>query len=242
MSDFESLSGAAPCARRIGRWLANTALFGGLGDAEIGRLAACAARLEIGRGALIFRAGEQCQGLYLVVSGQVKLCLGSADGHEKVVEIVHPGQSFGMAVVFTGAPYVATSQALSDCTLLFLPKQAVLDEIARAPAFSQRMLAVLARRVQHFIADIEAYSLHTGRMRVIGYLLGDEQARHCAPGPGGALSLRLAQSKGTVASRLNLTQEHFSRILHQLSEAGLIRVDKRTIHIPNVDRLRAATS
>jgi CRP-like cAMP-binding protein len=46
-------------------------------------------------------------------------------------------------------------------------------------------------------------------------------------------------SKAIVASRLNLTPEHFSRILHELSERGLIRVDGRDVHIDDVARLRA---
>jgi len=36
----------------------------------------------------------------------------------------------------------------------------------------------------------------------------------------------------------HLTQEHFSRILHELSEKNLIAVDGRKIHIANVDELR----
>ena len=43
---------------------------------------------------------------------------------------------------------------------------------------------------------------------------------------------------GTIASRLNLTQEHFSRILSELTGAGLIQVEGRTIHIPDIGRLR----
>ena len=44
--------------------------------------------------------------------------------------------------------------------------------------------------------------------------------------------------QSTIASRLNLTPEHFSRILHELSEAGLIRVEGRTVHIPDVGNLQ----
>ena len=58
----------------------------------------------------------------------------------------------------------------------------------------------------------------------------------------GPVSLRLPSSKGTMASRLNLTAEHFPRVLHQLSEAGLIRIEKRVIHIPDIQRLRASAS
>ena len=53
------------------------------------------------------------------------------------------------------------------------------------------------------------------------------------------LTVTLPTNKGIIASRLNLTQEHFSRILHELTELGLIVVEGRKIHIPDIDRLRA---
>jgi CRP-like cAMP-binding protein len=87
------------------------------------------------------------------------------------------------------------------------------------------------------MADVESYSLRSGRERVIGYLLREEERE----GEGvaeGQVSLRLPTSKGTIASRLNLTQEHFSRILHELTNSGLIQVEGRTIHIPDIGKLR----
>jgi CRP-like cAMP-binding protein len=53
-----------------------------------------------------------------------------------------------------------------------------------------------------------------------------------------SITITLPTNKGVIASRLNLTQEHFSRILHELSENGLIVVEGRKIHIPDVDKLR----
>jgi CRP-like cAMP-binding protein len=53
-----------------------------------------------------------------------------------------------------------------------------------------------------------------------------------------SITVTLPTNKGVIASRLNLTQEHFSRILHELSEKGLIVVEGRKIHIPEVERLR----
>jgi CRP-like cAMP-binding protein len=52
------------------------------------------------------------------------------------------------------------------------------------------------------------------------------------------ITVTLPTNKGVIASRLNLTQEHFSRILHELSEKNLIAVDGRKIHIADVDELR----
>lgn len=50
--------------------------------------------------------------------------------------------------------------------------------------------------------------------------------------------LTLPTSKGVIASRLNLTLEHFSRILHELTAAGLIAIDGRTVPILDLERLR----
>ena len=106
-------------------------------------------------------------------------------------------------------------------------------ELERDPLFSRKMIASLSVRLHHLITDVESYSLHSGRQRIIGYLLRDN------PKPDTrSLTVTLPTSKGTIASRLNLTQEHFSRILHELSEAGLIVVEGRKITIQDVEKLR----
>ena len=53
----------------------------------------------------------------------------------------------------------------------------------------------------------------------------------------GVINLDIA--KGLIASQLNLTQEHFSRILNELHRFGLIILDGRRIEIPKVDALQA---
>jgi CRP-like cAMP-binding protein len=49
----------------------------------------------------------------------------------------------------------------------------------------------------------------------------------------------LPAKKGVIASQLNLTHEHFSRLLHEIEAAGLIQVNGRDILIPDIGRLRA---
>ena len=73
---------------------------------------------------------------------------------------------------------------------------------------------------------------------MIGYLLRDSSENGGPDSESNALTITLQAAKGVIASRLNLTQEHFSRILHQLMEAGLIEISKREIRIPDIGRLR----
>ena len=46
--------------------------------------------------------------------------------------------------------------------------------------------------------------------------------------------------KSVIASRLNMTPEHFSRILHELAESGLIEVSGRTVRVLDLERLRGS--
>jgi CRP-like cAMP-binding protein len=81
--------------------------------------------------------------------------------------------------------------------------------------------------------------LMSGTQRVICYLLHEVpfEAEGAAE-----VAVTLPVRKGLIASRLNLTQEHFSRILHELAVATLIRVEGQRVHIRDVGQLRLMAS
>ena len=151
-----------------------------------------------------------------------------------VVELMGPGQSFGEALMFIEEPYLVTAETIDDAKLLHVDREIVFAEIERDPRFARRMLAGLSWRLHHLMIDVESYTMRSGTQRVIAYLLRE------SPATGGAntMTINLQAPKGVIASRLNLTQEHFSRILHQLVQAHLIEVGGREIRIPDIRRLR----
>ncbi len=220
---------------KVQSFLANVPLFKELAPDEIDRIAALTRQVRASRSEILFHRGDEANGFHVIVFGQVKLAFISARGDEKVVDILGPGQSFGEAVMFMERPHVVTAQALVDSLLLHVQREAVFDELERDPRFARRMIAGLSRRLHHLIGDLEANSMRSGTQRVIGYLLHD-----CSPSApkNGGVEVTLPTAKGVAASRLNLTQEHFSRILHELAAEGLIEVHGRGVRIGDVDRLR----
>lgn len=219
----------------IPRFLSVLPLFSDLSPAELDRVALGCQVRRLGRGDTIFRYGEPCEEFHVVVSGQVKLFAISPAGQEKVIELVGPGHSFAEALMFTDKPYILNAQALTSTLLLTVGKQCMLEEIERDPRFSLRMLAGISRRLHGLIHDIESGALHSGMQRVIGYLLREHEAEDCATGEVYTVSLPV--SKATVASRLSLTPEYFSKVLHELEAERLIEIDKRDIRIIDVPRL-----
>ncbi|RJG09364.1 Crp/Fnr family transcriptional regulator [Massilia cavernae] len=206
-------------------------LFADFTPDELQDIAAGTQELHVPRGKTIFHRGDACRGFHIVVYGQVKLGFLSARGDEKIIEIVGPGSSFGEALMFMEKPYIVGATALADTMLLHIAKEAVFETLERNPAFARRMLAGMSRRLHGLIKDVESYSLRSGSQRIVGYLLKNEP-----DGDGAQVTLEV--SKKLLASRLNLTPEYFSRVLHDLTEQGMIAVQGRQVTILDVGRLR----
>lgn len=217
------------------RYLSVLPLFSDLSQLERERVARGCQLQRLTRGDMVFRVGDECDAFHVVVVGQVKLYVASPSGQEKVIELVSPGQSFAEAMMFLSMPCILNAQALADTLLLRVSKQAVFGEIEQDPRFSMHMLAGISRRLHGLVKDVEGYTLHSGMQRLIGYLLRDvEQGDRLHTG---VMTISLPVSKATIASRLSLTPEYFSRVLHELEAENLIEIDKREIRILDVHRL-----
>lgn len=206
-------------------------LFADLSAEQLDTVAAATSELHATRGQVIFKRGDPCNGFHTVIYGNVKLCFVSSQGDEKVVELIGPNQSFGEALMFMDRPYIVQAEALADCMLLHVQKQVIYDEIERSPAFSRRMLSGMSRRLHGLISDVESYSLRSGSQRIVGYLLKDD--------PVQGEEMTLSVSKKMIASRLNLSPEYFSRVLHDMADHGLLSINGRSITILDTERLRA---
>lgn len=216
------------------RYLSALPLFQDLSADELVRVAEGCSVRRMTRGQHVFRVGQPCEEFHVTVIGQVKLYALSPGGQEKVIEIIGPGGSFAEALMFTGRPYIINAQAVTEALVLNVGKRAVLAEIERDSRFCLRLLAGISRRLHGLLRDVEDYTLCTGAQRIIGYLLRDVEDEAGRKGP---VQVSLPVSKATIASRLSLTPEYFSRVLHELESAGLIEIDRRDIRIVNPQAL-----
>lgn len=219
----------------VASYLAVLPMFSDLSEVERDRLAQSCRLRRLTKGDMVFHVGEACEAFHAVVLGQVKLYVASPSGNEKVIELIGPGQSFAEAMMFLGMPCILNAQTLMDTLLISISKQSVVSEIERDPRFSMHMLAGISRRLHGLVRDVEGYTLHNGMQRLIGYLLRDVQEVHADN--LGIVTVSFPVSKATIASRLSLTPEYFSRVLHELEAQGLIEIDKREIRILDVPRL-----
>jgi CRP/FNR family transcriptional regulator, dissimilatory nitrate respiration regulator len=220
--------------RGVEEMLANVPMFAQGGRQALSRLARSAAVIDAPRGTVLFRRNDPSQGIYFVASGQVKLSIQTPTGSELVVGLIGAGESFGESTMFLGLPHTVSGEVLANSRLVHIPARAVTAEVKRNAEFARRMILALSARLHNMISGLESYTLRSGTQRVVGYLLS-----HLPPdGVGDHPMLTLPAQKRIIASQLNLTQEHFSRILHELITRGMIEVRGKVVTILEPQALR----
>jgi CRP-like cAMP-binding protein len=187
------------------------------------------------RGETICAAGKRRAGCYWLVSGKVKLALLGGDGAERVMDVALPGASFGEVALWSDATDSLCAEALADSDLLFVARSVVNQAFEQYPAFARALMRRVCAQGMRLLDDVEACCLLSAGERVERYLIEKAQPTGRF---GNHAEVQLPASKSVVASSLNLSPETFSRELHRLASDRLVTIDRRTIHVHDIDALR----
>jgi len=183
---------------------------------------------------ILFEKGSAASHFYLVKCGQVKLFCLSEDGDEKVIEIINPSETFAEAIMFMPKQvYPVSAETLKSSELYRFDMNQFRSLLENSTETCFRLLATMGRHLHSRISDINNLALHNATYRLVVYLLDQL--------PEGAMALsniHLDATKVTLASRLSIKPETFSRILLRLSKQGLIEVHGNDITLLDVNGLR----
>jgi class 3 adenylate cyclase len=107
---------------------------------------------KVKRGEDIFLENDYGRHMYIIRSGQVKI-YRIRDGRETVLSNLIHGDFFGEMAVFTGLARSASAQAITDCELQVVDKEAFI-EIVKEPVI-WRILQKMCDRIREFDDKVE---------------------------------------------------------------------------------------
>ncbi len=214
--------------------LSRTAIFSGLTENELKFLAQRAVLRRFSPGELVFSEGEPCSGMYVVESGHVRIYKSSASGREQVLNIEGPGSSVAELPVFDGGNYPASVSAVEEAALLFVSKQDFQALCLAHPQVALKVLRVVGARLRKLVGIIEELSFTTVRHRLASFLV--RLAQHGKRAEHG-IEVTLPSSNQELAAQIGTVRELVSRNLSRLQAEGLIRMDGRSVFIPDLQAL-----
>jgi len=209
-------------------------LFTQLNDVQFARLQPVIKTVTLTTDEHLFYFNDQARDFYLLRNGQIQLYRLAPNGEEKVIEIIHPGQTFAEAVMFLKSnAYPVSCKAVLDSEVWRIDMNVFRGILQESNDLCLHLLGNMSRRLHGAIQDIEQLTLQNASMRVIQLLL------QSAPNTSARnYQLEWETPKQVLASRLSVRPETFSRILQQLSKKGLIRVQGKIIEVLDTQLLR----
>lgn len=203
--------------------LRQTDLFRAAPAAEVDRVVASSRMRTFRRGQIVCTTGDPGDTLIVVVSGQVKIGVRSADGAELILTIVGPGATIGEVSVADGGPRSADVETVAESQLLFVPREAVQVVCARVPAAADALTGAIAaalRRLTETTSDLVFLDLPR---RVAKMLLSQPRTND------GVLSQQLTQEE--YARLLGSTRQTVNIALRGFERRGWIEMHDRSVTV-----------
>lgn len=203
-------------------------LFSSFSDQQIAALASWVQHRSYSRGSAILRAGEETDGLYIILSGRVKVLIPDEEGHEVILTLMGAQEYVGEMGLLDGLPSSATVEALEPCEMLRLPRTAFLSSLESNAEVAMLVLRNLVKRLREADRKIESLALIDVYGRVARLIID------MAEQIDGQWIVQRAPAKQEIARMIGASREMVSRVVKDLQEKNLIRTDKRKIIV--IDR------
>lgn len=209
------------------RDLGNIQFFADCSAAEIRELAALCRRAAYRPGQSIHEENAPVQKVYAVLSGEVLLYRSSGGSRASRLAVVKAGELFGIGEAMLPTYYTGAS-ALSACLLLEIGRDDFIRRFLAVPAVRNRVVRELSQIARFLICKVTGGG---GRRDLALYLR--TQAEACGQIAGSGIRLKTKQRQPEIASLLQLSREHVTRLFAKLKAEGVVDFNRG---FPVIDR------
>src|SRR5215470_16660719 len=181
-------------------------------------------RQRFGEHVHLFREGDTAKRIHELVDGAVMLYKLLPDGRRQVVELIGPGDVFGISTI---AAYECSAETLVSGQVIAYDRAVV----ERSPELFRRLSA----RIQAQFCAMHEHAVLLGRKsaleRVASFIMQCVLGRggYGCPGPSGdnSINVRLGMTRQEIADYLGLTIETVSRAFSELRRRGIVTIDRQ---------------
>ena len=205
--------------------LKSVPLFSSFTDLQLSQLLSCVQHRSYPRNAFILRAGEETDALYIILSGRVKVLIPDEEGHEVILSMIGPHEFFGEMGLLDELPRSASVETLEACEMLRLSKAGFTGILKDNFELAMLIIRNLVRRLRDADRKIESLALIDVYGRVARLLID------MAESIDGKWIVEKAPPKQEIARMIGASREMVSRVVKDLQRKGLIRAEKRRIHV-----------
>ena len=204
-------------------------LFSGLHEEQLDKIKSVCREICHNKGDFIIYQGDTCNGLFIMLSGKVRVFLSNEEGREIILEDLKDGDFFGELSLLDEQPRSATVKALSDVRLMTLNRLDFMKTLNINPGMSIKILSVMGQRLRKADEMLTTLAFMDVCGRVSKLLIdrandkGDEL-------PDGCIKIE-SPTHQSIADQIGASREAVTKAMKSLSVQRIIAVDGREITI-----------
>jgi CRP/FNR family cyclic AMP-dependent transcriptional regulator len=196
--------------------------FPGLQERLLRELSKRAVTRTFPANAVIINEGDATDGLYVVLSGKVKVFLANENGKEVILNVEGPGEYFG-EMTLDGGPRSASVMTLEPSRFLVVPRSDLEAFLAAHPDFAMGLIRKLILRIRVLTDNVKSLALQDVYGRVTRLL------QELAVEQNGKMVVAQKLTQLEMANRIGASREMVSRIVKDLARGGYIETVSKQI-------------
>jgi CRP/FNR family transcriptional regulator len=193
----------------------------------------------IEKGCYLFREGDPVNGLYMILSVEVKISKLSNDGNELTLRHAKPGDIAGeLALLDHQAVYLLSAQMIGTGKVAILPKNVLREQLKHNGTLALELIQAIdtyTRRDQTRFRDLVLYG-KKGALYSTLIRLSNSYGYPCKEGI--YIDIRMTDQK--LADFCGTSRESINRLMSGLKKNRVISTNKSYITIHQLDYLKKA--
>lgn len=201
------------------------------------KVAAIVKTREYDKNSVIFREGEQGEGLFFVIKGKIKLSKLTEEGKEKILHFCQEGDVFAEILLFDGGPYPATAETIENVEIGLISHNDLEQLLRENNEITMKVLKVMAKRLREAQLQVRdlAFKDAYGRLASALLHLSEEYGEKTAEASRVGMNLNQQELANVIGS----SRETVARIIGEWRKEGIISIEKREIFILNRNKLES---
>ena len=199
-------------------------MFYALQCGELSELRSLGTVRELSSDAPLFHQGDDADFVYTMASGSLRLYRLMFDGRRQITGFSLPGEFLGISV---DERHEATAEALEPSRIWSFPRARFDDFVAANPVLKSSMLDVARKELAAAQQQFIVLGRKTAMERVASFIIYlHDRFERITGHPMDHVSLPM--SRADIADYLGLTKETVSRVIGQLRNSRVIRLETLT--------------
>lgn len=187
---------------------------------------------SVSKGTVVHNGSEECTGLLLVKSGQIRAYILSDEGREITIYRLFDGDMCMLSAycIMPSIQFDVILQAEKDTELWIIPPhvyKSIIEESAPVSNYTTELMATRFSDVMWLMEQVMWNSLDS---RVAAFLLEESAIEGDS---------RLKITHETIANHLGTHREVITRMLRYFQNEGMVKLSRGTIELTDASKLRA---